>query len=622
MVASLRADLSAIRDRRDGTGRGWLVDGESEASPVVASGTGRWRVVYEAAGAGIAVGGMLYFQVSPFWGWSTPQVASPDRPGFTRVSTSAQGVALEPRTLDQQLLGIGIGGRALRAGETIEIDFGAGPAGARADRFAERGSRFWLAVDGDGDGVRKLLWDSPSVAVVPGVPALLVPTLTSTARPGDVVRLTVAVLDAVGNSGVGSSGVGFVGPVHLAAVPPLPNLPGAIELVPEDQGARTFEFTVETPGVYRIEVAALGMTERSNPLQVTAQGARIVWGDLQNHSNLSDGTALPKDLLGYARDVAALDVVALTDHDHWGMLFLDQHPALWEGIAHQNRQFHQPGRFVTIPGFEWTNWVAGHRHVLFFDGEADLLSALDPRYDTPQELWRALGQRQAITIAHHSAGGPIATDWSIPPDPAFEPVTEIVSVHGASEAPDAPIPIHRPVAGNFVRDALDRGYRFGFLGSSDGHDGHPGLGHLASPSGGLAAIFTEELTREGVYSALMARRVYATNGPRILLRASLGGHRMGAEIPVGPKGLEAGAIPGLAPNQLVAQVWAPEALARIDVIRSGMLLGSIDCGGLLSCEASLALLDLTAGEFVYLRAIQQDGGAAWSSPWFLGSPEP
>ena len=50
-----------------------------------------------------------------------------------------------------------IGGRALAEGERVRIVYGAGPAGARADRYAERGSRFWVAVDGNADGVRRVL---------------------------------------------------------------------------------------------------------------------------------------------------------------------------------------------------------------------------------------------------------------------------------------------------------------------------------------------------------------------------------------------------------------------------------------------------------------------------------
>ena len=39
---------------------------------------------------------------------------------------------------------------------------------AQVDRFAERGERFWFHVDGDGDGVRGIVMDSPSVDVLPG----------------------------------------------------------------------------------------------------------------------------------------------------------------------------------------------------------------------------------------------------------------------------------------------------------------------------------------------------------------------------------------------------------------------------------------------------------------------
>ena len=173
-------------------------------------------------------------------------------------------------------------------------------------------------------------------------------------------------------------------------------------------------------------------------------------------------------------------------------------------------------------------------------------------------MWAALEGRRALTIAHHSAGGPISTDWSIPPHPELETVTEIVSVHGSSEAADSPGVIHRPVPGNFVRDALDRGYRLGFLGSSDGHDGHPGLAHLTSATGGLAAILAEDLTRDAIYDALNNRRVYATSGHRILLRASLGGHPMGSIL--SPEDIHPDApsnLPGIGADTLLVQAIAP-----------------------------------------------------------------
>ena len=626
LMQSLRDAAVAPRHAGDGGGRAWLASGDA----VAAGAAGRWRMVYEAGPLGIAEGGRLFLQVSPFWGWSTPQVTDPLADGFTRVSTQAAGVRLEAATVDQQLLAVTLVGRGLAPGERVELDYGAGDAGAVADRFAEQGSRFWIAVDADGDGVRKILEDSPAVDVTAGLPARLLLFLPSSARPGEEVELSVAVVDERGNGGVeveGRLGLRAVDGLDLGS-----RLPSDVELRSSVDAARgaasrapgSWRLTLRTgtAGVLRLrgvfETAAGRILEaESNPLQISERGGRILWGDLQNHSAVSDGTGLPPELFRYARDIAALDVFSLTDHDHWGMLFYDQHPELWQEAVAVTERFHRPGRFVTVVGFEWTHWSHGHRHVLDFAPPYALLSSLDARYDTPQGLWQGLAEQggPALTLAHHSAGGPVATDWSVPPDPRFEPITEIVSVHGSSEALDGPGVIYQPVPGNFVRDALNRGYRLGFVGSSDGHDGHPGLAHLAASSGGLAAILSDDLSRQGVYDALMARRAYATNGPRIILRCNFGGYPMGSIIDL--DSTVPPPVDGIPAGTLLAQVIAPGVLDHIDVIRSGELLGRLDCEGNRSCSIALPMDDLRPKEYLYVRAVQRDGGAAWSSPFFF-----
>ncbi len=607
MVEMLKADLDTPRHPSDGGGRAWLESPPDDPVRATVGTGGRFPLVFEVGPHGIAEGGMIFLQVSPFWGWSTPQDIDPEAPGYTRVSTDAQGVSLVPITLDQQLMGIEVRGRALEPGERVRIVYGAGPRGAFADNFAERGSRFWFAVDGDGDGVRQTLADSPAVDVAPGPPAQLAITLPSVARPGEQVRLALAVLDAWG-----SAGPALAGEVALEADGAGLSLPERIVFAAGDGARKTVEFEARDPGIYRVRGRGPdGIEGVSNPMLVAAAAPRIYWADLHGHSNLSDGTGTPEDYFRYARDVAALDVVALTDHDHWGVLFLDQQPQMWQEIRRQTQRFHEPGRFVTLLGYEWTSWIYGHRHVLYFADEGEVLSSMDPRTETPQQLWRALAGSPALTFAHHSAGGPIPTDWSIPPDPHFEPVTEIVSVHGSSESADTPGRIYSPVPGNTVRDALARGYRFGFIGSGDSHDGHPGLAHLAFPTGGLAALIADELTREGVLAALRARRVYATNGPRILLRASLAGRPMGATIELEP-GADA-----LAHAKLAALVVGTAPVERIDVIRSGEVVESASGFGQIEASLEGELDELRRGEYVYVRAVQEDGGAAWSSPIYI-----
>jgi hypothetical protein len=413
--------------------------------------------------------------------------------------------------------------------------------------------------------------------------------------------LTVALTDEAGNAALN-----VVGEVRLEADPPLSGWPRAVQLQPDDRGSSSLTFTAPDDGLVSVVGStADGIEGESNPL-VVSEGARILWADLHGHSGISDGTGTPEDFLFYAREVAALDVVALTDHDHWGVQPLATHPEIWQRIRRETKAHNEPGRFVALLGFEWTNWILGHRHVLYFGNEGEVLSSVDRRFEHPRQLWDALRGKPALTFAHHSAGGPVATDWSIPPDPELEPVTEIVSVHGSSEALDSPFPIYRPLGGNFVRDVLNRGHRLGFVGSGDGHDGHPGLTHLSSPQmGGLAAILSEELTPEAILEALRARRVYATNGPRIVLRATLDGNPMGSVMSAAES------------SDLGLYIAAGESLETVEVVRSGRPEQVPACGGRLDCSTRIRLEGLASGEYVYVRAVQKDGGAVWSSPFFI-----
>lgn len=643
VVEELRADLLRPRSAADGGGTATV---EALRGPAVAGRPGSWRIVYRAGPAGVAVGGTVHLQVSPFWGWSTPQTERREALGYTTIETAAAGVDLSAETLDQQLLAIGVGVRPLAAGEEVVITYGAGPAGALADRYAERESRFWVAVDGDGDGVRELIAESPAVDVMPGPPARLLLHVPSTARPADRVELTAALVDAAGNGWPAASGTLELRlPAGVDLADSRDDSAAEVErvvslaLAAEDRGRLVvpLRLSPEAGGVIRVRgrlmgaAAESGLEAESNPLVVAPAGRRILWADLQNHSGLSDGSATPDDLLRYAREVAALDAAAVTDHDHWGMRFMDGEPSIWRRTLDAAETRYEPGRFVALAGYEWTNWVEGHRHVVFFEPSSEavaglLLSSIDERYDEVHELWAGLEDVRALTFAHHSAGAPIATDWSSRPPAGLEPVTEIVSVHGSSEAADSPgVVVRNALAGNFVRDALDRGYRLGFVGSSDGHDGHPGLGHLASPSGGLAAILSDEVTRQGIYKALLARRTYATNGPRIVIRASYGGWPIGADIPAAAAAAgTVGPIAGVPQTTLVVRAVAPGAIARIDVVSRqgaagvGALTGEALCGeGERECSLTVPLPGFQAGGYLYLRVVQQDGGAAWTSPFFF-----
>jgi len=603
LLDGLRWARDLPRHAADAQGRAWF---EPEPSAVAVGQAGRWTILFEAGPDGIAPGGFVRLTVpAQWWGWSEAQSELEERPGYTTGESLAEGVTLTPRDGPQGVEFV-IGGRALAAGERVRIVYGAGPAMATADRYAERESKLWIAVDGDGDGHGHVLPDSPDAEILPGPAAILSAVLPSTAAPGERVLLRLAFLDRTG-----SRGAAFTGKVDLIAQPEGLELPASIELTPDDRGVKALEIGVTKRGVFRLIARAEDeggeFVAQANPLVVDAQVARVRWGDFHGHSNLSDGSGTPEDFLAYARDVAGLDAVCLTDHDHWGVLALDTYPELWERVRTATREFHEPGSFVTLLGYEWTSWIHGHRHVLYFGDDGPVLSAVDELYETPAQLWEGLRGLPALTFAHHSAGGPIATNWDYAPPPELEPVTEVASVHGASEAPDAPARIYQPLAGNFVRDVLDKGHTLGFIGSNDSHDGHPGLAHLVNPQlGGLAAILSEDLTREGIRAALKERRCYATNGPRIVLRTALDGKRMGSEV-----------SPKAGKSLVYVRAVACAPIRAIELVRSGKVVETLAGDGHWDIEAAFEPADLVAGEYLYVRVVQEDEGAAWSSPFFV-----
>ena len=598
-VQELREARDRPHDPLDGSGTARILE---VPSPLVAGSRARIVLEYEAGPEGLPAGARVEFLPEPFWGWSPPQTRRPPASGYTTVS-SPDGATFELR--DLAVLSIELEGDGLGPGERLRVVYGDGSGTAFVDRYAEEGSRLWFRVDGNGDGFSAVVPDSPRVDLVAGPVQRMAVHLPSVLRPGDEAVVTIAFLDRLGNTGTPATGELFERWTDSRAEPARSRLEGATRL--------SRQVRRETPGLARYHVElrladGSSIEAVSNPMLVEADGPRILWGDFHGHSQLTDGTGTVEAYLAYARDVAALDVVAITDHDHWGMRPLDEEAGLVQSIRDAVEAAHEPGRFVALFGFEWTSWLHGHRHVVGFDDELPWISSIDEQTDDPDELWSALGGKNALTFAHHSAGDPIPTNWEFRPPAELEPVTEVASVHGSSEAPDAPFVLRRPLAGNFVRDALDRGYALGFVGSGDSHDGHPGLTHLAAPNaGGLAAIVAADPTRKSVLESLRARRTYATNGPRIVVRTALGGRPMGSDVPA-----------GTAPRPLYVRAIGTAPLAEIDIIRSGdVVLRQEVAPDALEFEGTFDIESLAVGEYVYLRIRQADGGCAWTSPFFV-----
>jgi len=230
--------------------------------------------------------------------------------------------------------------------------------------------------------------------------------------------------------------------------------------------------------------------------------------------------------------------------------------------------------------------------------------------------------KKVMVIPHHTGNafrpgvfpGPQMRYGDLPDE--IQPVVEIYSKHGASEYLHNPRPCIGQIEGGFARDYLERGHRFGFIAGSDTHQGNPGSS-MKQPGpfrtlqyrNGLAAVWARELTREALWEAFFARRVYATTYPRVTIRFQIGDVFMGS----------AGKAPY--PRNIDAEIASPLPINRVELIKNGSMAEAIPLNGEHHVRSTELFADArrTARQedYYYLRVVFAGGEIAWSSPVWL-----
>lgn len=202
----------------------------------------------------------------------------------------------------------------------------------------------------------------------------------------------------------------------------------------------------------------------------------------------------------------------------------------WRELQAAIAKYNEPHRFVTFPGFEWQGdcqW--GDHNVIYFDEGNPICSA-----STLPELYEQLRHYNALAIPHHTAYQPgrRSPDWERC-DETLSPFMEIYSIHGSSERDGDSDGLRKNshmgpgVSGGTYEELLRKRLHVGAVGSSDNWTDCPGRwGH------GLMGCWARELTREGLWEAFCARRVYAVTGDRIRLMFSVNGCMMGSINPL------------------------------------------------------------------------------------------
>jgi hypothetical protein len=409
--------------------------------------------------------------------------------------------------------------RFLSQGDTITVRFGdrgAGGPGFRAQTFAEHSFEFRVHVDAFATYDYVPLPDDrqPVLALVPGRAAkfvALLPTLRDTAQP---FALGIKAEDRWGNPTARGAGV-----VHLRASCPVQGLPDRVDLGAAGGAMRLEGLRVADPGALVITLHDAQGTRiaQSNPMIAQSGGAyRHYWSDMHGQSEETVGTNSARDYFAFARDKGMVDICGHQGND------FQITDAFWRELNALTAEFDQPGRFLAIPGYEWSgNTSVGGDHNVWYRTEGRPIyrshRALVPDDANPADdcldaraLFARLQTEDALVVAH--VGGRYA-DVRYAHDARLEPSVEVHSAWGTFEW--------------IVTDALSAGYRIGIVAGSDGHKGRPGASYPGASKfgsyGGLTCHLLPELTRDALFSAFRQRRHYATTGCRAYVALTLDG---------------------------------------------------------------------------------------------------
>jgi hypothetical protein len=574
----------------------------------------------------------------PYPRWSSWQTDDPGGEGYLAVASAPEGVTLSLSVVDEPGGGepgpyatgsrmraeLAVTDGGLEAGDEVVLRWGTddapvvAPSQARRYTFPHEASEVPASLAYPGDTLGR----SPFVDVVGRTAARthVAARRSSAVAVGETTSFLLVAVDELGNRVDG-----YEGTVVAATGGWLSDTTETLDIGPDDGGSVALDVTWAYPGMHHLIVSSEPRGD-SGWVQVSEEPPpyRLYFGDPHSHSLASDGTWSAETAYRHADEVVGLDFAGITDHAE--RLTDEEWAAAVDAAAYLSRD-----DFVALAGYEWTGRHAEHRCVYSADGtvipvaRTAAFGNTDDPLEEVADLWDLLGDG-ALVVPHHpgSAVGP-AHLWA-DHEPDLEPVVEIYSKHGSSECFGCEPALGEDWAleqGNYVRDALAEGLRFGVVGGGDGHEAPLGgmepdhadvfgagdHGPMAR-RGGLTGVWADELTRDALFDAWRARRTYATTGAQIFLQLSVNGEPMGSEITAdSPPAIHvvAGGTDDL--NAVVLVQYTPAGgFDEIELWTGSNALVEVDWTD----------EELSADAVYYVRVEQADGHRAWSSPVWVG----
>lgn len=249
---------------------------------------------------------------------------------------------------------------------------------------------------------------------------------------------------------------------------------------------------------------------RSNPALGVASGRPLpLWADLHGQSGETVGAGTIAEYYAFAAGPGLLDA---TSHQGNDFQLTD---ADWAEINRVSKYHDEPGRFIALPGYEWSgNTAVGgdHNVICLNEGETIYRSSAillpegsyDPSTEAPiiADLFAALDPERYAVLAH--VGGRYAM-ISPEDDLTLQHAVEVHSCWGTFEW--------------ILHDSFAAGHRVGVVAHSDDHKNRPGCAYPGASRfgalGGLTCYLAKSFDRLGLIEAMRQRHTFGTTGDRI-----------------------------------------------------------------------------------------------------------
>lgn len=352
------------------------------------------------------------------------------------------------------------------------------------------------------------------------------------------------------------------------------------------------------------------------------------FGQLHSHTQYSDGAGSLESALDYVKnlpEIANVDFVAFTDHSNYfdksgaanpeGALYdmsqaTEYSQQTWKSYKDAVAAFNteNAGSMVAIAGFEMT-WSGGPGHINTFNTPG-IVSRNNTTLNNKtkdaglQAYYKLLSQTDGIdSISQFNHPGTTFGNfidfgyWDAVVDTRMYMV-EVGNGEGQIGAGG-----YYPSYEQYIM-ALDKGWHVAPTNNQDNHKGRWGNANDARD-----VILTDDFTEDGIYAALRARRMYATEDKNLDLDYTVNGNMMGSIIDV--------------PEKLTFEISfndpdRTDSIAKVElVVNSGKVAYTWDSAADLA-KGSVSVELAPEYTYYFVRVTEGDGDLAVTAPVWVG----